>query len=77
MSSKVTKKSNKESDEVKCKICHQYISKSKMFLHEGFCSRNNVFCDHCEKVFLKKDYEEHVKLIKKKKNPERRRFSFK
>ena len=67
MSSKVTKKSNKESDEVKCKICHQYISKSKMFLHEGFCSRNNVFCDHCEKVFLKKDYEEHVKLIKKKK----------
>ena len=66
MSSKVTENSNKESDEVKCKICHQYISKSKMFLHEGFCSRNNVFCQHCEKVFLKKDYEEHVKLIKKK-----------
>ena len=64
MSSKVTKKINKTSDVIKCKNCRQDILKDKMFLHEGFCSRNNVYCEHCEKVFLKKDYEEHVKLFK-------------
>ena len=64
MSSKVTKKINKSSDVIKCKNCRQDILKDKMFLHEGFCSRNNVYCEHCEKVFLKKDYEEHVKLFK-------------
>ena len=66
MSSKVTKKSNKEEKTTKCKNCRQDISKDKMFLHEGFCLRNNVFCSHCEKVFLKKDYELHVKLLKNK-----------
>ena len=65
MASKVTKNSNNESKLIKCKNCRQDISKDKMFLHEGFCQRNNVFCEHCEKVFLKKDYEEHVKLIPK------------
>ena len=65
MSSKVTKKLNKASDVIKCKNCRQDILKDKMFLHEGFCARNNVFCEHCEKVFLKKDYEEHVKSFKK------------
>lgn len=65
MSSKVTKKSNNDSEYTKCPNCRQDILKDKMFLHEGFCSRNNVFCDHCEKVFLKKDYEEHVKKISK------------
>ena len=64
MSSKVTKKINKTSDVIKCKNCRQDILKDKMFLHEGFCARNNVYCEHCEKVFLKKDYEEHVKLFK-------------
>ena len=64
MSSKVTKKINKSSDVIKCKNCRQDILKDKMFLHEGFCARNNVYCEHCEKVFLKKDYEEHVKLFK-------------
>ena len=49
---------------IKCKNCGQNVLKDKMFLHEGFCSRNNVYCEHCEKVFLKKDYEEHVKLFK-------------
>jgi len=52
--------------EIQCKNCRQDISKDKMFLHEGFCLRNNVFCSHCEKVFLKKDYELHVKLLKNK-----------
>ena len=65
MASKVTKNSNNESNVIKCKNCRQDISKDKMFLHEGFCTRNNIFCEHCEKVFLKKDYEEHVKLIPK------------
>ena len=65
MSSKVAKKSNKDSKVVKCKNCRQDILKDKMFLHEGFCARNNIFCEHCEKVFLKKDYEEHVKSFKK------------
>ena len=35
-----------------------------MFLHEGFCKRNNVFCEHCEKVFLKTDYDEHLKDLR-------------
>ena len=65
MSSKVAKKSNKDSKLVKCKNCRQDILKDKMFLHEGFCARNNIFCEHCEKVFLKKDHEEHVKSFKK------------
>lgn len=65
MSSKVAKKSSNDSKVVKCKNCRQDILKDKMFLHEGFCARNNIFCEHCEKVFLKKDYEEHVKSFKK------------
>ena len=32
-----------------------------MFLHEGFCLRNNTFCSKCKKVILKKDYETHIK----------------
>ena len=65
MASKVSKKLVIESKLVRCKNCRQNISKDKMFLHEGFCSRNNTFCEHCEKVFLNKDYLEHVKLIPK------------
>jgi hypothetical protein len=34
-----------------------------MFLHEGFCIRNNVFCTHCQRVFLKKDFSNHIKNI--------------
>ena len=51
---------------VKCKNCRQEIEAEKMFLHEGFCHRNNVFCDHCQKVFLKKDYANHLKSTEKK-----------
>lgn len=53
-----------ESKLIKCKNCRQDILKEKMFLHEGFCLRNNQFCEHCEKVFLKKDYSYHIKNIK-------------
>ena len=45
---------------IKCENCRQDILADKMFLHEGFCKRNNVFCEHCERVFLKKDYKEHI-----------------
>ena len=52
-----------ESNIIECKNCRQGILADKMFLHEGFCLRNNAYCEHCEKVFLKKDYDEHVKTI--------------
>ena len=45
---------------IKCENCRQDILANKMFLHEGFCQRNNVFCEHCERVYLKKDYKEHI-----------------
>ena len=53
MSSKSDKetKENKNNKLVYCKNCHQDIESNKMFLHEGFCFRKNVFCEHCEKVF--------------------------
>ena len=69
MSSKTEKTSESDSELVKCQNCRQDILKAKMFLHEGFCLRNNVFCEHCEKVYLKKDFEYHVKSIKKDSNP--------
>ena len=46
---------------IKCKNCHQEILSSKMFLHEGFCLRNNKLCPECDKVFLVQEYEEHLK----------------
>ena len=48
---------------ITCKNCRQEILAEKMFLHEGFCIRNNVFCDHCEQIFLKEDYKEHIKNL--------------
>ena len=74
MDSNAKPNSKPESKNIICKICRQPILESKMFLHEGFCSRNNVFCQHCEGVFLKQDYEDHIKNISKnktkiKKNP--------
>ena len=57
-----------QSKTVMCTNCRQDILAEKMFLHEGFCQRNNVFCEHCEKVFLKKDYNYHIKKLSKKEN---------
>ena len=54
-----------DENKIKCKNCRQFICADKMFLHEGFCNRNNVFCEHCERVFLKKDYNYHLKDISK------------
>ena len=53
---------------IQWKNCRQDILAEKMFLHEGFCNRNNIFCDHCQKVFLKKDYEKHLKSTTMKKS---------
>ena len=63
MSSKAKSSSNSKSKTIKCKNCRQFILANKMFLHEGFCNRFNIFCKHCKKVFLKKDYENHIKKI--------------
>ena len=67
MSSNDVSNSNSDSKLIKCQNCRQDILASKMFLHEGFCQRNNIFCDHCNKVFLKKDYENHFKMNSNKK----------
>ena len=64
MSLKKPSVSNPESKITRCKTCRQDIATEKMFLHEGFCQRNNVFCEHCEKVFLKNDYDEHLKDLR-------------
>lgn len=45
---------------IHCKNCRQEILAEKMFLHEGFCFRNNIYCEHCDKVFLKQDFEMHL-----------------
>lgn len=67
MASKEDSDSKEDSKLIRCKNCRQNILASKMFLHEGFCHRNNIFCDHCGKVFLKKDYENHFKINSNKK----------
>ena len=56
---------------IKCKNCRQNISESKIFLHEGFCLRNNKLCPECDKVFLIKEYEEHIKTHNNKTIPEK------
>ena len=63
MDSNCNTNSKPDSKYIICKICHQPILESKMFLHEGFCSRNNIFCEHCNEVFLKEDYQDHIKYI--------------
>lgn len=55
----------KDESTVECKTCRQYIPTYKMFLHEGFCQKYNIFCEHCDKVFLRKDYDEHILEISK------------
>ena len=52
---------SEEEKYIKCKNCHQNILESKIFLHEGFCLRNNKLCPECDKVFLIQEYEEHLK----------------
>ncbi len=68
MASNYVSNSKPDSKLIRCENCKQDIRASKMFLHEGFCNRNNVFCDHCKKVLLKTDYENHLKDLSNKKN---------
>ena len=56
---------NKNELKIKCKSCRQYIPSHKMSLHEGFCQKNNIFCEHCDQVFLRKDYDQHILEISK------------
>ena len=59
-----------EEESIKCINCKQYIAKSKMFLHEGFCLKNNKYCPECDKIFLIQEFEEHLKThTVKKANP--------
>ena len=51
---------NDNKKKIHCKNCRQEILAEKMFLHEGFCFRNNIYCEHCDKVFLKQDFEMHL-----------------
>jgi len=66
MASNITSSISSNSKIIRCKNCHQDILAEKMFLHEGFCLRNNAFCTHCQKVFLKKDFPNHLKNINSK-----------
>ena len=66
MSSKNKAKLEANAKVIRCTNCRQDISSEKMFLHEGFCHRNNKYCEHCNEVFLKEDYEKHVKKISTK-----------
>ncbi len=52
---------SEEEKYIKCKNCHQNILESKIFLHKGFCLRNNKLCPECNKVFLFQEYDEHLK----------------
>ncbi|KJZ76915.1 hypothetical protein HIM_03792 [Hirsutella minnesotensis 3608] len=44
-------------DEEQCQNCLQWIPKRTMMLHENFCRRNNVTCEHCRSVFKKDSIE--------------------
>ena len=62
---------SEEEKYIQCKNCHQNISESKIFLHEGFCLRNNKLCPECDKVFLVQEFDEHFKTHNIKKPPEK------
>ena len=63
MASNISSSLSSNSKIICCRNCHQNILEEKMFLHEGFCIRNNVFCTHCQRVFLKRDFPSHLKEI--------------
>ena len=62
---------SEEEKYIKCKNCNQDIPESKMFLHEGFCLRNNKLCPECNKVFLIQEFDEHLKTHNEKKEEKR------
>lgn len=46
-------------DTVQCGHCKQFVSVGSHRMHENFCARNNVLCEHCGKVFFKDVPETH------------------
>ena len=64
-----------EEESIKCINCKQYITKSKMILHEGFCLKSNKYCPECDKVFLIQEFEEHLKThtVKKANPPQKKK----
>ena len=66
---------SEEEKYIKCKNCKQDILESKMFLHEGFCLRNNKLCPECDKVFLVQEYDEHLKTHNSKNIPQEKKSS--
>lgn len=49
-----------DEDSIRCVYCKNIIKKSSQFLHENFCSRNNVLCPlGCGEIFLKKIPKTH------------------
>ena len=45
------------SDEERCKNCHQLVPHRTVVLHENFCFRNNILCLKCNNVFQKSSLE--------------------
>ena len=42
-----------------CENCKSYIPLPSLTMHQVFCARNNVYCDPCRVVILKKDFDAH------------------
>jgi hypothetical protein len=53
-------------DMVVCNNCKRYITRRTIVLHEAYCVRHNVVCQHdgCEVVLRKEDIENHVHCVK-------------
>lgn len=53
-------------DLVECGNCKRYITKQTIVLHEAYCLRHNVICQHdgCGVVLRKEERENHVHCVK-------------
>ncbi|RKF57265.1 putative ubiquitin fusion degradation protein [Erysiphe neolycopersici] len=58
--SKNEDKTHDQNDE-QCQTCFKWLPKNTLFLHENFCSRNNIVCSLCHDVFKKnsQEWKEH------------------
>ncbi|XP_020573889.1 uncharacterized protein LOC110020209 [Phalaenopsis equestris] len=53
-------------DSVKCRNCRHHISSHTILLHEAYCIRNNIVCEHdgCGVVLRKEEAGDHVHCVK-------------
>ncbi|KAI0513544.1 hypothetical protein KFK09_009569 [Dendrobium nobile] len=53
-------------DSVKCRNCRHHISSRTILLHEAYCIRHNVICQHdgCGVVLRKEEAADHVHCVK-------------